>query len=90
MGFNYKVSKKTKCLSLLQLVFTHGVKSPIVKAKNETEDNMQTAILRDDQHLCIFEMKRVDALFVKTTFMDHNVEIVFTYLNEAPSETDVT
>jgi hypothetical protein len=39
-GFNFKISKKTKNLTLLQLIFTHGVKSPIMKSMNETEDNI--------------------------------------------------
>ena len=46
-GFNFKVSKKTKCLTLLQIIFTHGVKSQIFKAKDETEDNMQNVLLKD-------------------------------------------
>ena len=48
MGFNYKINKKTNFITLFQVVFTHGVKGPIMKAKNETEDNIQTAFLKDD------------------------------------------
>ena len=48
LGFNYKQVKKTKYLSLLQVVFTHGYNGPIMKAKKETENNIQSALLKDD------------------------------------------
>ena len=64
-GFNYKISKKTKCLTLLQLVYTHGVKSAIMKAKNETEDNIQTTLLENGQFFAIEKRIRVDTLNVE-------------------------
>ena len=44
-GFNFKVSKKSNKLTLLQLIFTHGVKGPILKTKNEIKENIQTILL---------------------------------------------
>jgi hypothetical protein len=46
---NYKLSKKTKKLSAFQLIFSHGVTGTLMKAKEETEDEMQNFIITKKQ-----------------------------------------
>ena len=49
-GFNIKVNKEKK-LSALQLLFTHGVSTKILKAKNESIDNLKTVLLKENQRI---------------------------------------
>ena len=89
-GFNYKISKKTNCLTLLQLVFTHGVKSAMAKANNETEDNIETTLLTDGQYLASVKRERIDQLRVKDLFMDQNGKVFFSCVWQFPREKDIT
>ena len=88
-GFKYKVSKKTNYLTLLQLLFTDGVKGAIMKSTNETEDNMQTALMKDGQYVAFQRRTRVDGLHCKRSYLDQNRQEIFSFLLEFPREYDM-
>ncbi len=48
-AIHYKLSLKTKKLSAFKISFTHGIQSALMKAKNETEEDMQTVTLSKKQ-----------------------------------------
>ena len=48
-SINYKLSKKTNKLSAFKLNYNHGVETPLMKAKDETEEDMQTVTLTKKQ-----------------------------------------
>lgn len=87
-GFNYKVSKKTNHLTLLQLLFTHGVKGPVMKTKNETEDNVESAFLKDGQYIASQKRQRVDQVNVVYSFIDQNSKVFLSFLQEFPIDVD--
>ena len=45
MSFHFKLSKKTKKLSAFKIQYSHGIQTPVMKAKDETEDDMQNVTL---------------------------------------------
>ena len=89
-GFNYKVSKQTNRLTLLQVVFTDGIKGPIIKAKNETEENIQTVLLQDGQYVTSLIKIRISHVDIKHSFLDQNDKVVLSYLEENAAWIDFT
>jgi hypothetical protein len=45
-GFRYKLSFKSKKLSAFQMIYSHGVKSTLLKALDEIEDGMINVYLK--------------------------------------------
>lgn len=46
-SFHYKLSKETQMLSAFKIQYSHGVVTPLLKAKDETEDDMQIVSLTE-------------------------------------------
>ena len=53
-----------------------------MKAKKETEDNIQSALLKDDQHLARAKRERVDSRNVKLSYFDQNGSEIFSFLDK--------
>ena len=60
-GIAYKIDKTgcskkgkinpSKHISLFQLIYSHGIVGKLMKAQDETEDNIMTVMLTNDQNL---------------------------------------
>ena len=69
-SINYKLSKKTNKLSAFKLNYNHGVETPLMKAKDETEENMQTVTLKKKQLIAKQVYKRIDRVTKEYQFFD--------------------
>ena len=70
ISFHYKLSKKTKMLSALQVKYTQGIQTPVFKANDETEDEMQTFTLSKKQLIAKLVLKRIDRTTKEWQFID--------------------
>ena len=71
-SFHFKLSKKTKKLSALKIQYTHGIQTPVMKAKDETEDDMQIVTLKKKQSIAKLFFKRIDKIGIEYQFIDKN------------------
>lgn len=55
-----------------------------MKRKNETEDNIKTAILKDGDYIAKWKQERVDKLNAKISYLDQNQKVVLSYSIECP------
>ena len=69
-AIHYKLSKKTKKLSAFQIQYSHGILTTLMKAKNETEDDMQIVTLSKKQTIAKLSMQRVDKHSREFQFID--------------------
>ena len=69
-GFRYKLSAKSKKLSAFQMIYTHGVKSTLLKAQNETEEGMITVNLKKNQQVAKIFHKRINQATQEIIFID--------------------
>ena len=69
-GLHYKLSKKTKKLSAIKIDFSPGVKTPLMKALNETEEDMQTVTFSKKQSIAKLVFKRIDRITKEYQFID--------------------
>ena len=69
-SINYKLSKKTNKLSAFKLNYNHGVETPLMKAKDETEEDMQTVTLTKKQLIAKQVYKRIDRVTKEYQFFD--------------------
>ena len=54
-----------------------------MKAKKETEDNIQSALLKDGQCLARVKRERLDSLNIKLTYFDQNGEVIFSFMDKS-------
>ena len=57
-------------MSAFQLKYTQGIQTPVFKAKNETEDDMQTVTLTKKQLITKIFMKRIDKTTMEYQLID--------------------
>ena len=69
-SINYKLSKKTNKLSAFKLNYNHGVETPLMKAKGETEEDMQTVTLTKKQCIAKVLYMRMDKLIKEYRYFD--------------------
>ena len=60
ISIHYKLSKKTKKLSAFKIQYAQGIQTHVFKAKDETEDDMQTVTLTKKQFIAKLVQKRID------------------------------
>ena len=56
--------------------YTHGVQTTLIKAKDETEMNMQTVILTKKQSIAKLFRKRIDKITIEFQFIDQNDNLI--------------
>ena len=69
-SFHYKLSKITKKVSAFKIQYTHGIQTPLMKAKDETEDDMQTVTLTKKQIIAKIFYERIDRDTLENQFFD--------------------
>ena len=76
---HYKLSKTTNKVSAFKIEYNHGVQTPLLKAKNETEDDMQTVTLAKKQSIAKYMLKPVNKTTMECRFMDQNDMIILRF-----------
>jgi hypothetical protein len=69
-SIHYKLYAKTKKLSAFKMDYTHGIQAPLMKASDETDDNMQTITLTKKQLIDKVCRKRIDRITLEYQFID--------------------
>ena len=69
-SIHYKLSKKTLKLSAFQIKYSHGIQMPVIKASNETEDDMQILTLAKKQYIARLFLKKTDEITLEYQFVD--------------------
>ena len=69
-SIHYKLSKKTKKLSAFKIQYDQGVKTPVFKAKDETEDDMHIIAFTKKQYITRLFKKRIDRMTLEYQFAD--------------------
>ena len=62
----FKVSKQSKKLSAFKMSYSHGVEGSLMKAKDETEDEMQVCTLKKKQVIDKLFEKRINQTTIAT------------------------
>ena len=75
-SFHFKISKKTKRLSAFKIHYTNGIQTTLIKAKDETEDDMQSVTLTKKQFIAKVCKKRIDKITKEYQFIDQNDNII--------------
>ena len=75
-SIHFKLSKKTKKLSAFQIQYTNGIKTTVLKAKDEREDDMQTVALQKKQRIAKLFGKRIDKITRELRLIDQNDNLI--------------
>lgn len=75
-SIHYKLSPKTKKLSAFKIQYTHGIQTPLIKAKDETDNDMQTVMFTKKQFIAKLFTKRLDKNNLELQFIDANDNII--------------
>lgn len=75
-SIHYKLCPKTKKLSAFKIQYTHGVETPLLIAKHETEDDMQIFTLKKKQLIAKMYWKRIDKTTKEAQFIDQNDDLI--------------
>ena len=49
-------------MNAFQIQYSHGIQTPLIKAKDETEDDIQTVTLTKKQSIAKLVAKRIDKI----------------------------
>ena len=71
-------------MSAFKIQYTHGVQTPLFKAKDETEDDMQTFTLTKKQFIAKVFYKRIDKNTKEQQFIDQNDNLILELLFHWP------
>ena len=63
-------------------MFTHGLESRILKASNETEENMKTVEIKENTKVASYHDDFIDSKTRKKSFKDAEGKEIFSYLTE--------
>ena len=69
-SIHFKLSKKTEKLSAFQIQYSHGVQTTMMKAKDETDDDMQIVTLKKKQFIAKLFYKRIDRTTMEFQYFD--------------------
>ena len=62
------------------MLFSDGFKGPVMKAKNETLENMITVLLKDNQWLKYNNRKRINETTFEQELIDQNGKLFISFL----------
>ena len=75
-SFHFKLSKNINKLSAFKIQYTHGVQTTLLKAMNETTDDMQSVTLTKKQSIAKLFFKRIDKITAEYQFIDQNDNLI--------------
>ncbi len=70
ISIHFKLSKKSQKLSAFKIQYNHGIHSTLMKANDETEDDMQIVTLKKKQLIAKLVTKRIDKMTLEFQFID--------------------
>ena len=87
-SFHFKLSKKAKKLSAFKIQYTQNIQTPLFKASDETEDDMQTVTLTKKQRIVKKFVKRIDKITKEIQFFDQNDNLILGLPYYSPQDKD--
>ena len=69
-SIRYKLFTKNKKVNAFQMRYSHGIQTPLIKAKDETEDDIQIITLTKKQSITKLVAKRIYKITLEWQFID--------------------
>ena len=66
-------------MSAFKIQYNQGIETPILKAKDETENEMQTVTLKKKQFIAQLVRNRIDRTTREYEFIDQNDNIIVSF-----------